>query len=374
MNPIVALNDFRTQWHDIRSAALSAIDAVGNSGRLILGERVRQFEETLATYAAVKHAIGCASGLDAIEISLRVLGLKPGDRVLTTPLSAFATTLAVLRAGGIPVFMDVDDSGLLDLKAAEEVLSGAKKPINFLLPVHLFGHAIELQRLAALKKHFGFHLVEDCAQAIGAQSEGIPVGTVGDMSAISFYPTKNLGCMGDGGAIFTADEGFAAGSRALRDYGQTGKYVHAYFGMNSRLDEIQAAILVEALMPRLAAFTRRRREIAALYRQNIISDALTIPAPPQGSDSVYHLFPVLVRGNREGFQKHLRSRGIESGVHYPLLIPNQTALRGKEFEIAIVLGNAERFAKHEVSLPIHPYLSDRDVERVIDACNTWQIS
>jgi dTDP-4-amino-4,6-dideoxygalactose transaminase len=355
MNPVVALNDFRMHWREIRSAALCAIDAVGNSGRLILAENVKRFEETLAARALVKHAIGCASGLDAIEISLRVLGLKPGDRVLTTPLSAFATTLAVLRAGGIPVFVDVDDSGLLDLKAAEKILSEAKKPIRFLLPVHLFGHAIELRRLALLKKRF-------------------PVGTVGDMSAISLYPTKNLGCMGDGGAILTGDDEFAAESRALRDYGQTERYAHVYFGMNSRLDEIQAAILVEALMPRLAEFTRRRREIASLYRQNIISGALTVPAPPQGSDSVYHLFPVLVPGNREGFQEHLRSRGIETGVHYPALIPSQAALRGREFEVANGLRNALRFANCEVSLPIHPYLSDCDVERVIDACNTWQMS
>jgi dTDP-4-amino-4,6-dideoxygalactose transaminase len=373
MNPVVALNDFRMQWRDIRSAALCAIDAVGNSGRLILGKKVRQFEEALASYAGVNHIVGCASGLDAIEISLLALGLKPGDRVLTTPLSAFATTLAILRAGGVPVFGDVDNSGLLDLLAVEEVLSDVNKPIRFLLPVHLFGHAIELQRLAALKKRFGFHLVEDCAQAINATSNGVPVGTIGEMSAISFYPTKNLGCMGDGGAILTDDERLAGASRALRDYGQATKYVHVYVGMNSRLDEIQAAILVEVLLPRLAAFTQRRREIAKLYRENISSKALTIPAAPQGSDSVYHLFPVLVHDNREGFQEHLRSRGIESGVHYPLLIPNQTALRGKEFELASVLTNALRFAKCEVSLPIHPYLSNHDIERVIDACNTWQI-
>ena len=377
MDSTVYLNDFQAQWRSIRSAVLSAVDAVGCSGRLILGEKVRQFEETLATYAVVKHAIGCASGLDAIEISLRVLGLKHGDRVLTTPLSAFATTLAVLRAGGIPVFVDVNDSGLFDLQAAEAVLSEVKKPIHFLLPVHLFGHAIELQRLVALKKRFGFHLVEDCAQAIGARSDGIPVGTVGDMSAISFYPTKNLGCMGDGGAIFTADEDFAAASRALRDYGQTNKYVHDYLGMNSRLDEIQAAILMEALLPRLAAFTQRRREIAEMYRENIHSNALTIPPAPQNSDSVYHLFPILVqdsRDDREGFQKHLKARGVESAVHYPRLIPNQTALRGEEFEVATALTNALRFARCEVSLPIHPYLSDRDIERVIVACNRWQTS
>ena len=374
MDAIVRLNDFRAQWSAIRSGVLDAVETVGFSGHLILGEKVREFEQTLAGYAGVKHVVGCASGLDAIEISLRVLGLKPGDRVLTTPLSAYASTLAIQRAGGVPLFVDVDNSGLLDLKAAEDVLSNVKEPIRFLLPVHLFGHAIDLKRLATLKENFGLHLVEDCAQAIGATNHGVLVGTVGEMSATSFYPTKNLGCMGDGGAVFTADERFAVASRALRDYGQTSKYVHVYTGMNSRLDEVQAAILVEALLPRLAEVTRRRRKIAQLYRENIASNALTIPAAPMGSDSVYHLFPVLVQHDREGFQQHLKARGIESGIHYPTLIPDQPVMRGQKFEIVNPLANALQFARREVSLPIHPYLSDDDVDRVIDACNAWDAS
>ncbi len=373
MDSTVYLNDFQAQWRSIRSAVLGAVDTVGKSGRLILGEKVRAFEEALATHAGIKHVVGCASGLDAIETSLRVLGLKAGDRVLTTPLSAFATTLAIVRAGGIPVFADVDNTGLLDLEAAEEILLDKTKPIRFLLPVHLFGHAIELKRLAALKKRFGFYLVEDCAQAFAATSDRVPVGTVGEMSATSFYPTKNLGCMGDGGAIFTADERLAAAARALRDYGQISKYVHAYLGMNSRLDEIQAAILLEAFLPRLAAFTQRRREIAKLYRENIISNALILPPAPTGSASVYHLFPVLVNNQRDRFREHLKSCGIESAVHYPFIIPEQPALQGAKFEVPNAMTNARRFAEREVSLPIHPFLTDDGVERVIDACNRWEI-
>jgi dTDP-4-amino-4,6-dideoxygalactose transaminase len=371
VNPTVHLNDFQAQWRSIRSAALSAINSVGDSGRLILGEKVRQFEEALAACAGVKHVIGCGNGLDAIEISLRALGLKQGDRVLTTPLSAFATTLAILRAGGVPVFVDVNNTGLLNLEAAEEILAAQNHRIGFLLPVHLFGHALELQKIAALKKRFALQLVEDCAQAISATSQGVPVGTIGDMGALSFYPTKNLGCMGDGGAVLTSDDRLAAAARALRDYGQTGKYTHAYLGMNSRLDEIQAAILLEALLPRLATFTQRRRHIAGQYRENITSEALTIPEAPRGSDSVYHLFPVLVQGNRESFREHLRTRSIESAVHYPILIPDQPALRGEKFAVADSLVNARRFANREVSLPIHPYLTDEDIARVIDACNRW---
>jgi dTDP-3-amino-3,4,6-trideoxy-alpha-D-glucose transaminase len=374
VSPTVHLNDFQAQWRSIRSAVLSAVDAVGTSGRLILGEKVTHFEEALAARTGVKHVIGCANGLDAIEISLRALGLKQGERVLTTPLSAFATTLAILRVGGVPVFVDVDNTGLLNLDAVEEILAHQNNRIGFLLPVHLFGHAMELQKIAALKKRFALQLVEDCAQAISATSEGVPVGTIGDMAALSFYPTKNLGCMGDGGAVLTSDDRLAAAARALRDYGQTGKYTHAYLGMNSRLDEIQAAILLEALLPRLAAFTQRRRYIARQYRENITSEALTIPEAPRGSDSVYHLFPVLVQDNRESFREHLRTRSIESAVHYPILIPDQPALRGEKFEVANSLVNAARFGNCEVSLPIHPYLTDEDVARVIDACNTWDRS
>jgi len=371
MNPIVHLNHFQRQWRSIRSAVLGAVDAVGNSGRLILGEKVTHFEEALAARTGVKNVIGCANGLDAIEISLRALGLKQGERVLTTPLSAFATTLAILRVGGVPVFVDVDNTGLLNLEAAEEILADQNHRIGFLLPVHLFGHAMELQKMAALKKRFALQLVEDCAQAISATSEGVPVGTIGDMAALSFYPTKNLGCMGDGGAVLSSNDRLAAAARALRDYGQTGKYTHAYLGMNSRLDEIQAAILLEALLPRLATFTQRRQDIARQYRENITSAALTIPEAPRGSDSVYHLFPVLVQDNRESFREHLRTRSIESAVHYPVLIPDQPALRGEKFEVADSLVNARRFADREVSLPIHPYLTDEDIARVINACNTW---
>jgi dTDP-4-amino-4,6-dideoxygalactose transaminase len=358
MSPTVHLNDFQTQWRSIRSAVLSAVDAVGNSGRLILGEKVMHFEEALAARAGVKHVIGCANGLDAIEISLRAVGLKQGDRVLTTPLSAFATTLGIVRAGGIPLFVDVDNAGLLNLDAAAEILGHQNSRIGFLLPVHLFGHAMELQKIAALKQRFGLQVVEDCAQAISATNNGVSVGTIGDMAALSFYPTKNLGCMGDGGAVLTSDDHLAATARALRDYGQTGKYAHAHLGMNSRLDEIQAAILLEALLPRLAAFTQRRRHIARQYREKITSEALTIPEAP----------------NRDSFRAHLRTHGIESAVHYPILIPNQPALHGAKFEVADSLPTAMHFINREVSLPIHPYLSDENVERVIDACNTWDAS
>jgi dTDP-3-amino-3,4,6-trideoxy-alpha-D-glucose transaminase len=371
LKPILA-NDFRTQWAQLRSSVLAAVERVGESGRLILGPEVRAFEAELARSWGLQFCVGCASGLDALEIALRCAGLRPGDGVLTTPLSAFATTLAVIRAGGAPCFVDVDAAGQLDLELAERALESHPE-IRFMVPVHLFGHALDLRRLEELRDRFELRIVEDCAQAVGAKSRGAPVGSVGELCATSFYPTKNLGCMGDGGAILTGSEDLAGRARCLRDYGQTGKYEHLHLGLNSRLDELQAAILRDGLLPHLGAFTRRRREIAERYRAEIRNQSLEVPPPPAGSESVWHLFPVLVSGDRGSFQVHLGGDGIGSGVHYPKLIPEQPALRGVDAaRLLSPLPRARAFTLREVSLPIHPFLTEREVERVVASCNSWR--
>jgi dTDP-4-amino-4,6-dideoxygalactose transaminase len=369
---MILLNDFLSQWDEIRDAALAAFDRVGKSGRLILGSEVASFEQQLASVWGLPFCVGCACGLDAIEISLRCLGAKPGDRVLTTPLSAFATTLAILRTGCLPLFVDVDESGLVDLDQCVDVLR-EERGIRFLVPVHLFGHSLDLKRLSKIRDQFDIAIVEDCAQAVGARSNGLVVGSVSGAAATSFYPTKNLGAMGDGGAILTKDPDVASLARCLRDYGQSEKYSHSFMGLNSRLDELQAAILKDALLPLLAPFTQRRRNIAESYLTGIRNPDIVIPRVPEGSESVWHLFPVLVGSNRAAFQMHLSKAGVTSGIHYPILIPDQHAMRS--FDRSLVrreLRNAKRFAEQEVSLPIHPYLSDKDVERVIAACNSWR--
>jgi dTDP-4-amino-4,6-dideoxygalactose transaminase len=367
----VQLADFKRQWDSIRERALAAIDRVGESGWLILGAEVAAFERELAAVSGVEHAVGCANGLDAIEIALRANGIGAGDCVLTTPLSAFATALAIIRAGAEPVFVDVDASGLLDVELAEQAL-GADSTIRAVVPVHLFGHAMDAGRLEATAASRGVVVIEDCAQAIGARSHGRAVGSIGMAAATSFYPTKNLGALGDGGAVLTRDAGVAERARGLRDYGQSAKYVHDQLGLNSRLDELHAAVLRDALLPELAAGTARRIEIAERYRREIRTDGLVLPPSPEGSESVWHLFPVLTRGAREPFRSHLTGRGIGSAVHYPVLMPDQKALR-EAFPNAIrrELPMAHRFAEREVSLPLHPYLSDDEVSRVIAACNEW---
>ncbi len=366
------MNDFTRQWADTGPAVLDAVRRVGESGWYILGPEVTAFEEALAGEAGRRFAVGCASGLDAIEIGLRALGLKPGDKVLTTPMSAFATTLAILRAGGRPVFVDVDQSGLIDLNRVRDLLE-RDASIRYLAPVHLFGHACDLDALDELKARFDLRIVEDCAQAIGARCGGRPVGSVGQLSALSFYPTKNLGALGDGGAILTDDPSLRDSCRAFRDYGQTAKYVHDVAGLNSRLDELHAAILRRAFLPRLSAWTVRRQSVAARYLEGIKNPLVRIVPVPQHSHSVWHLFPILVDpGNRERFSAHLLEAGIRTAIHYPRTIPSQKAIgEHSAFDVEGELTGAETFAAGEVSLPIHPYLRDDEIDAVVSRINGW---
>lgn len=375
MTPIL-LNDFKLQWESVRSDFLDSSDRVGQSGHLILGTEVGEFEKALSAFWGISFSVGCASGLDAIEIALRVLGLKPKDKVLTTPLSAFATTLAIIRAGGRPIFCDTDESGLIDLDLAEEILESDPE-IKFLVPVHLFGHVVNLKKLQKLKHQYGIKIVEDCAQSIGARSNGQPTGSVGDLAATSFYPTKNLGCYGDGGAVLTNDQKFYEIAKSLRDYGQVEKYKHAILGLNSRLDELQAAILRSALLPRLNVWAERRNQIAEKYQKNIKHPLIKLVPQPSGSRSSWHLFPVLTP-KREFLRKWLMDNQIQTGIHYPILIPEQPVFDAQDtkslVEIRGSLSQAEKLVNEELSLPIHPFLKDVEIDRVIEACNTWKVS
>lgn len=373
VNTLVQLADFRKQWDASRDRYIEAVDRVGRSGWLVLGTEVESFERDLARYWELPHAIGVANGLDALELSFRALGARPGDVFLTTPLSAFATTLAILRVGGIPIFADVDGSGLLDLNSAEQLLGSAAKKPRFFVPVHLYGHAMPLGDLTEFTRRHELTLVEDCAQAIGARSFGRPVGSAGRICATSFYPTKNLGAFGDGGAVLTSDEGLMQSVKCLRDYGQSSKYVHDRVGLNSRLDELQAALLRSVQLPLLREQTRRRTEIAKAFLDGIRNPKLSLPVVPAGSESVWHLFPLLVSGDRESFRMHLKDNQIANGLHYPTLIPHQKAI--VDAGLPVQMGAwpmAERFANAEVSIPLHPFLAESEIVRVIEACNSWK--
>ena len=366
---MILMNDFRRQWQDTREDVLAAVDAVGGSGWYITGKELQEFERALAAAWRLPWCAGVASGLDAIEISLRALGCAPQARVLTTPLSAFATTLAIVKTGAVPVFVDTDAFGLLDLDACEHLLE-RRPDIRFLVPVHLYGNALDLARLRLLQQRFGLAIVEDCAQSILATHGGAMTGTVGQLAATSFYPTKNLGAMGDGGAVLATDEKLCQLVRALRDYGQSGKYRHDYIGYNSRLDELQAAIL-RVFLSRLPAWTARRRQIARRYISGISHAGIRVVGSPAGSESCYHLFPVVVEG-RPSLIEHLGRNGILTGEHYPVLIPEQKALAGVPWEVVGACPNARSIAAGEVSLPIHAYMTDEEADCVIAALNAWE--
>ena len=368
---MILQNDFKRQWDEVGDSVLGAVGRVGSSGWYILGKEVERFEKALAQFWGVGHAVGTANGLDALEIGLRCLDLRPGQKVLTTPFSAFATTLAIVRAGGIPVFADIDDTGGIDPSLCRRALE-RDKSIRFLIPVHLYGIPLDLEELGQLQRDFELRIVEDCAQSIGGYVKTRRAGTVGQVAATSFYPTKNLGALGDAGAVLTNDPAIAAAARELRNYGQSAHYAHSRLGLNSRLDELHAAILHDAFLPRLEKWTAVRCAIAARYSREIRNPAVQLLAPRPNAHPVWHLFPVLVRpDSREKFRAHLEVHGIATGIHYPFIIPDQKAMANVPFECAAPPDNAVRFSQSEVSLPIHPFLTDAEVEAVVNACNNW---
>lgn len=366
---MIQLNDFIRQWKIVESDALEAVKRFGKSGWYILGNEVKEFELSFSRFSGNLHVAGCASGLDALELSLMALKIPKNTKIITTPLSAFATTQSILRYGCIPYFVDIDAHGLMDLDQCEDLLSKDKE-ISCIIPVHLFGHALNLEKLNEIKKKYNIKIIEDCAQSVGSSYNNIPVGSIGDASGMSFYPTKNLGCFGDGGAVLSPHLETIEFVKILRDYGQTSKYQHTHLGLNSRLDELQASILNTALLPRLKMWTERRSEIAQLYLKNIENKEVDFIIPPALSKSVWHLFPVQIKNNkRDSFINYLKSKNIQSGIHYPSLISDQEALKKTKFFQNSSLMNAKKMSESEVSLPIHPFLTNDEVLQIIEAIN-----
>jgi dTDP-4-amino-4,6-dideoxygalactose transaminase len=366
--PRVGLNDFLRQWASVREDTIAALDRVGQSGWLILGEEVLAFENEFAEWWGIPYAVGVASGLDALEIAMRCADVGPGARVLTTPLTAFATTLAILRVGAEPVWCDVDGTGSLDLDRADAALR-ADRSIRFLLPVHLYGHPLDPAALERLTHEHDVVLIEDCAQSAGAERGGRPTGTVGVAAGVSLYPTKNLGAMGDGGVLLTGDPAIADRARRLRDYGQSSHYQHSELGLNSRLDELHAAILRSALLPRLDGWLERRRQIASQYVEGLGSLGGTLrPMRPTAGTSANHLFPVeVLSADPSSIRDEMKARGVAVGRHYPVTCADQPAAKGLGAALDSLV-TANRLAESELSLPIHPHLTDAEVDRVIEVC------
>ena len=362
---MIVMNDFRRQVAALRPELDRAIARVLESGWYILGEEVRAFEAELAAHVGAAHAVGVGNGMDAIELALRALDVGPGDEVITTPLSAFATALAIVRAGARPVFVDIDEeSYALDPARVEAAITPRSRAI---VPVHLYGQAADLEALGELARRRGLLLVGDAAQAHGATFGGRDVGGFGEAVAYSFYPTKNLGAFGDGGAVVTNDAARAARLRTLRDYGQAERYRHVERGLNSRLDELQAAIL-RVKLAGLSAQNRRRRALAERYRAALAGLPLVLPVEKPYGRSVYHLFVVRC-ARRDALQRSLRERGVQTLVHYPVLLPHQPALQ--PLGITGSWPVAERCAAELLSLPIYPELTDDEVDQVAAAAQDF---
>jgi dTDP-3-amino-3,4,6-trideoxy-alpha-D-glucose transaminase len=345
------------------TAVRRAIDRVIERGWFVLGPEVEAFEHEFAAASGAAHAIGVGNGTDALALIFRALGIGAGDEVITTPLSAAYSALAVMMAGARPVFADIDPARLtLDPEQIECAVGPRTRAI---LPVHLYGQPADMAAIERIAARHSLAIVEDCCQAHLATAGGRAAGTIGVAGAFSFYPTKNLGALGDGGAIITSDPALAERLRRLRNGGQADRYHHLEPGINSRLDEIQAAILRERLS-RLSGWTDRRRALAARYRLRLAGAPVEVP-PELDRGHAYHLFVVRSSARRE-LQAHLAARGVETLIHYPVPIPSQPALASANPAACPV---ATRMCDEILSLPLHPALREDDIDHVAAAVHAF---
>lgn len=364
--------------HRINERFRAELDAatkrVLDSGWYLLGKEVETFERDFAAYCGVKHAIGVANGLDALNLIIRAYGFGPGDEVIVPANTYIASILAISENGATPVLVEPDwTTRLIDADKIEAAITPRTKAI---MVVHLYGRAMEMTKIWELAKKYGLKVIEDSAQAHGAMFEGRRCGNLGDASGFSFYPGKNLGCLGDGGAVTTNDDELAMKIRAIRNYGSDRKYHHIYKGTNSRLDEIQAAWLGVKL-PHLDADNARRAEIAARYCAEIKNPLISLPNDPNPQPSTFNLQPLFVHvwhvfavttPCRDALDKFLTERGIQTNIHYPTPPHLQSAYA----ELAhLKLPISEKMHREILSLPISPVMTDDEVSAVIAAVNDF---
>jgi aminotransferase EvaB len=354
--------DYRAEYDAERDDILAAVDRVLRSGRLILGDSVRAFEQELAAYCGVAHGVGVNSGTDALMLALRALNLGPGDEVITTSNTAIPTVSAIVTAGATPRFVDVEaDTCLMDVSQLEAALTPRTRGI---VPVHLFGQCADMDAVNAVAARRGIPVIEDCAQSTGADSRGRRAGSMSPLSAFSFYPTKILGAYGDGGMVLTGDAALAGRLRRLRAYGTEKTYYAEEHGYNSRLDELHAEILRRKLS-RIERYIERRIALARRYDEQLRDPELTLPVTRFGNRHVYHLY-VVRHPAREAIVSSLAEQGVSVGIHYPWPIhtmPAYAQFGQGEGSLPVT----ERAAREIFSLPIYPSLTDADQDRVCEA-------
>lgn len=367
--PAVPMLDLQAEYEQLQGEIEPAVSRVLQSGSFILGAECAALEKEMADWLGVSHAITCASGTDALRLALSASGIGPGDEVITTAFTFIATASAIVATGARPVFVDIDPvSWTLDPARVAEAVN---KRTRAVLPVHLYGQSADLHGLRAVCRDAGLLLIEDCAQSFGAtlraQNGAEPpaarVGGIGEAGCFSFYPAKNLGCYGDGGMMTTNCEKTADLARAMRNHGQSDRYRYDWPGFNSRLDEIQAAVL-RVKLDHIARYNERRRVIAAHYRALLADAPLETPVHDVHGEHVFNQYTILT-DRRDSLAGALQSRGIATAIHYPVPLHHQAVLQGK-FDSGL-LPVTEDLAQRCLSLPIHPYMPDSHVETVVDS-------
>jgi dTDP-4-amino-4,6-dideoxygalactose transaminase len=361
--------DLKASYLAQKSEIDAAVARVLAGGWYILGEEVAAFEREFAGFLGTGHAVGVGNGTDALVLALKACGIGPGDTVATVSHTAVATAAAIEMVGAAPLLLDIDKATFtLDAAELARVLetphAGAGR-IRAVIPVHLYGQPADLAAITPLVRRHGAALIEDCAQCHGAAFDGRRVGTFGDVATFSFYPTKNLGAFGDGGLVATGDAAIAERLRMLRQYGWRERYVSDIAGINSRLDELQAAIL-RVKLRRLDEDNARRRAIAAAYDAGLAGTGLVLPERAPRATHVFHQYVVRTR-DRERLRERLKAAGIGTNVHYPVPVHLQPAYRGRVPLGPSGLAETERAAQEVLSLPIYPQLADAAVARVIAA-------
>jgi UDP-2-acetamido-2-deoxy-ribo-hexuluronate aminotransferase len=360
---MVPMIDLKKQFADIKDEVLSTVTEILESAHYILGPRVSEFEKKVAAYHGVSEAIGVASGTDALHLAVEALGIGDGDEVITTPFTFFATAEAVIYTGGTPVFVDIDPETMnIDPAQIEAKITKNTKAI---MPVHIFGHPADMDKIMAIAKKHNLYVIEDCAQSFGADINGRKTGSFGDAGCFSFYPSKNLGAFGDAGMVTLNDAELVDRIRVLRNHGSKGAYKHESVGFNSRLDELQAGILLVKFR-RIDGYNRRRRENAALYNASI-SDKVFKPVERPGMTHVYHQY-TLRSGQRDKIQQKLREKEISSVVYYPIPLHLQEALSFLDYKMGD-FPVAEEAAAKVLSLPMYPELEEKTIKEIAEIIN-----
>lgn len=360
LEPPIPLLDLGAVHGPLAEELLRDFERVLRSGQFILGPEHDAFERELAQASGVRHAIGVASGTAALSIALLALGLEPGDEVIVPAFTYFASASAVTSLGARPVFVDVEPERLgPDPALVEAAITPRTRAI---MAVHLYGLSCDLGPLVDLGRRRSVAVLEDAAQAIGAEDQGRPVGRSSAAATLSFFPTKNLGGLGDGGAILTEDDALATRARLLRVHGDAGNYTHVVLGTNARLDALQAAFLRTKLR-HLPAWTEARRALAVRYRRGLAGTPVALPPDPDGARHTYHQFTILAP-RRDALASHLREKGIATRVYYPMTVPAQPCFRS----LGLLAGSfpvSERLTREVLSLPMYPGLTSDQVDRVV---------